>query len=393
MRGEIILKPTGAITVGNVSEFEKSFQEQMGGISAPVIVVDMSEVSHISSAGLRMFLNLSQTASSMQLINLNSEVYEVFSITGLTRIMDVRRQYKNIDIGGLEIVGRGVTATVYRIDQEKIVKIYRKGVKEEDILHEQEVTRNAMLAGVPTMLAFETVKAGEQMGTVFEAFNYDLLISVYVNASWEERNELIRKYAHTLQKMCRVEVNPEEFADVKTIIWERYERVKERLSEEGSSVFHDMIERIPNDYRFVHGDCHMENLMLDGKGNLVVIDLGISGYGNAIFALSGVAHYKVFIELITDETTFKNKGYLSFDESRELYHKFMDAYCEGLNADQIKLVEQGVYLYSCLFSVLEYVGTPLVTDELFEELSGKLIRAAAEDFDYGSMFRYIGMQL
>ncbi len=389
MGEKIVLKPAGAITAGNTGILEKSFLEQMGGIASPDIIVDMAEVSHISSAGLRLIMKLQQTTSSMQLVNLNPEVYEVFSITGLTRIMDVRRQYKNIDLEGLELIGQGATASVYRIDEEQIVKVYREDIREEEILHEQELTRNAMLAGVPTMLSFEMVKAGGRLGTVFEAFNYDTLISVYTGASMEEREELIRKYARTLREMCSVEVDPGEFTGFRSITWERYERAKERLSEEGAAVFRDMIERIPDDHRFVHGDCHMENLMLDGKGSMVVIDLGISGYGNAIFALSGVAHYKVFTELISDEASYKKKSGLSFGEAEELYHRFIEAYCEGQKEEQIRLADQGVYLYSCLFSALEYVGTPLVTDETFRDLAGKLIKASEEGFDWDSVFRCI----
>ncbi len=389
MKEKIVLKPAGAITANNVDALEKSFQEQLKGISSPDIIVDMANVSYISSMGLRLLMSLNAKASSLQLINLNSDVYEVFSITGLTSVMNVRRQYKNIDINGLEIIGQGVTATVYRIDEEKIVKIYREDIREEDILHEQDETRNAMLAGVPTMLSFETVKAGDRMGAVYEAFNYDTLISVYTTASSKKKEELIRQYARTVRKMCCVEVDPREFTDFKALTWDRFDRAKGRLSEEGIAAFKDMIERIPDDHRFVHGDCHMENLMVDGKGNMVVIDLGISGYGNAIFALSGVAHYKVFVELITDEEKFKKKGHVSFAESQELYHRFIEAYCEGQDPEKIKLVDQGVYLYSCLLSALEYVGTPLVMDEMFGKLSDKLIKASEEGFDYDSMFRYI----
>ncbi len=130
----------------------------------------------------------------------------------------------------------------------------------------------------------------------------------------------------------------------------------------------------------------MGNLMLDQEENLYVIDLGISGYGNSVFALSGVAHYIVFTELITDENAFKKKAVLDFAEAEELYHRFISVYCEELDKEKRELVDQGVYLYCCLFSALEYAGTPLVTNESFRTLSDKIVKASDTGFNYSGMF-------
>ncbi len=386
MDNKIILKARGKITADNVAKWKESFLETIGGSKKPDIVVDLEEVYYISSAGLRLMLFLRGLASSIELINASPDVYDVFSVTGLTAILNVRRRFKDISCDGLKVLGKGVTATVYRYNDEQIVKIYNEDVKEEDLLLEQDKTRKAFLAGVPTMIAFDTVSAGDRLGAIYEAFNFDTLFSVYIKASDDERQVLTRKYARTVRQMCRVEVQPVDFTDFKAVAAERLEKAKERLDEKTYVTLQHMIDQIPDEDRFVHGDCHMENLMLDPDGNMVVIDLGISGFGNAVFALSGVAHYKVFIELIEDENAFKEKSGLSFAESEELYHRFMDGFCEGLDEDKTALVDQGVYLYCCLLSALEYVGTPLVTDECFKSLTDRAAKASDSGFDFSGMF-------
>lgn len=387
MDDKVILKARGKITAESVEELKKSFLEQIDGVKNLKIVFDMAEVYYISSAGLRLVMLLRQKDPSIKLINLCPDVYEVFSVTGLTRIMDIRRMYKEISLDGLTVLGKGTTATVYRLNNEQIVKIYNEDVKEEDLLLEQDKTRKALLAGVPTMLSFDTVRAGDKLGAVYEAFNYETLLPVYVAASQMEREEYIKKYAQIIREMCSIEVSPDDFMSFKDLTKERLDQIKDRLDENTFTVFKDMIDQIPDDHRFVHGDCHMENLMVDPDGNLVVIDLGISGQGNEIFTLSGIGHYKVFIDLIADESAFKKKSLLSFSEAEELYHRFIAEYCEGLDEKRIELVDQGVYLYCCLLSVLEYAGTFLLTDEVFQSLSEKLVKAAVDGFDYSGMFQ------
>ncbi len=386
MDNKIVLKTRGKITAQNADSIKEMFLEKINGTDHPHIVVDMSEVYFISSAGLRVMMELQKRASFIEVINLSPDVYEVFSVTGLTEVMHARRMYKEITIDGLQVLGRGATATVYRINDEQIVKVYNKDVTEEELLLEQAKTRKALLAGVPTMLSFETVRVGDQLGAIYEVFDFATLVSIYVDASDEERQNLTRKYAVTVRQLCGIEVEPEDFTDFKGITKERLEKIKDRIDEKTFAIFRNMIDQIPDEYRFVHGDCHMENLMLDQDENLVVIDLGISGYGNSVFALSGIAHYKVFIELITDEEAYKSKGGLSFAEGKELYHRFMMVFCEKLDEKRRELAEQGVYLYSCLFSALEYVGTPLVTDESLQFLSEKIVKAFDEGFDFAQLF-------
>ncbi len=389
MKDTITLKPRGKITSENVGEWKQTFLSQIGGAQKPDLMVDMSEVYYISSAGLRLMMTLREMASGIHLKNVSPDVYDVFSVTGLTEILDVRRLYKDISCRGLKVLGKGATATVYRLNDEQIVKVYNKDVSEEDLLLEQDKTRKALLAGVPTMLSFETVIADESLGAIYEAFNFETLLSVYKAASDEKRKELTKQYARMICKMCSIKVNPEDFQSFKHLTRERLEKVRERLDEKTFAVFEEMIGYIPDNRDFIHGDCHMGNLMMDPEGNLMVIDLGISGYGNPVFALSGVARYKVFAELITDEEAFKNKAELSIAEGEELYHRFIAAYCDGQDEKKRELLDVGVCLYCRLFSILELVGTPLVTDETFRSVSDRLVKEYDTGFDYAGIFQVI----
>lgn len=54
--------------------------------------IDASELSYISSAGLRVFLKLRKAVGELTVFNVNSEVYDIFDVTGFTDILNVKKR-------------------------------------------------------------------------------------------------------------------------------------------------------------------------------------------------------------------------------------------------------------------------------------------------------------
>ena len=222
----LVLNMSGNVTAENVPALDKDFQKEIENEKPENIVIDMSQLVSISSSGLRLIIKLSEQFPALSLVSVNDLVYDILETTGFTKMFDVKRAYKEISLKGLPVLGEGATATVYRIDNEKVVKIYKEGISEEELLSEQKETRNAFITGVPTMIAFESVRAGNQLGTVYEAINSEPLISIYSGASPEKRRELIVKYAAAVKKMCRIKVKPEEFPRLRTERLRQFQAVK-----------------------------------------------------------------------------------------------------------------------------------------------------------------------
>ena len=73
------------------SSLEKALSELLNqGYTS--IVLDFLKTSYVSSAGLRVLLGTAKKlpkGKKLELINLNSNVYKVFKLTGLTTIFDI----------------------------------------------------------------------------------------------------------------------------------------------------------------------------------------------------------------------------------------------------------------------------------------------------------------
>ena len=71
------------------------------------LVCDAQDLEYISSAGLRIFLMLAKKYCNFRVTNATQNVYEVFDMTGFTKMMTVERALRRLSIDGLEEIGRG----------------------------------------------------------------------------------------------------------------------------------------------------------------------------------------------------------------------------------------------------------------------------------------------
>lgn len=121
--------------------------------------------------GRKRLRNVTRPATeTVTFANASPEVYDVFEMTGLTQVMDVRRRMRELSLDGLEFVARGANGEVWRIDDETMIKVYNVGTDLEKIHTENQHATAAFMVGVPCAIAFDTVRVGDRYGIVFELF-------------------------------------------------------------------------------------------------------------------------------------------------------------------------------------------------------------------------------
>jgi anti-anti-sigma factor len=89
---QITVVAPARIDATNVADFEKELAPLMG-ILAPDIALDCSELTYISSSGLRVFLSLQKNVSGskgkLTLKNLRADIVEIFEMTGFSNIFTI----------------------------------------------------------------------------------------------------------------------------------------------------------------------------------------------------------------------------------------------------------------------------------------------------------------
>ena len=89
---KVIIYLTGRIDASNIAETESRIREILVGYTGYDAVLDASDLMYISSAGLRIIMKISKIVDNkLRIINCTDEVYEIFSVTGFTDILDVNK--------------------------------------------------------------------------------------------------------------------------------------------------------------------------------------------------------------------------------------------------------------------------------------------------------------
>lgn len=80
----------GKLDTTTAPELEKTFGEILSGVTE--LVLDMTNLEYISSAGLRVILKVQKVMfnqGEMKLLGVNETVMEVFEITGFSSILNI----------------------------------------------------------------------------------------------------------------------------------------------------------------------------------------------------------------------------------------------------------------------------------------------------------------
>ena len=138
----------GRIDATNAAEAEEKIFGIKNENSDKHTVIDADKLEYISSAGLRVILRLRKEEPKLAIINVSSDVYEVFDMTGFTDMVTVEKAYQRMSVEGCEFIAKGANGAVYRYDDETILKTYFAKDALPEIKQERENARKAFVLGI-----------------------------------------------------------------------------------------------------------------------------------------------------------------------------------------------------------------------------------------------------
>ncbi|HCJ41111.1 aminoglycoside phosphotransferase family protein [uncultured Ruminococcus sp.] len=201
---------------------------------------------------------------------------------------------REISTEGCKMLGKGGNGAVYRLDDETIVKVYdSKRYSPERINKSRETTRSAFVQGVPTMIAFDMVKVGENYVVVYEMINAESMNDV-IASSPDKTEEFGHLIADTLKSLHSTEFDEGALPDARRLIRDEV-RVTAEMGIYNSSQakkVYSLVGQIPFRNTFIHHDFHPGNLMYQ-NGSILLIDIDDAGLGHPIIDLASM--YLVYV--------------------------------------------------------------------------------------------------
>ena len=323
----------GRIDSTNAADVEKQLDDIVNENSFEELIIDAQKLEYISSAGLRIILRLKKNNASLKIINVSSDVYEIFEMTGFSEIMPIEKAYREFSVEGCEIIGQGANGKVYRIDPETIIKVYNNPDSLPDIKRERELARKAFVLGIPTAIPYDVVKVGDGYGSVFELLNAKSFAKL-IEEDPDNIDKYIGLYIDLLKKIHSTEVVDDEVPSMKEVAVGWAEDLVEYLPNGYGEKLVQIIENIPDSKHMMHGDYHIKNVMMQ-NGETLLIDMDTICTGEPVFELASMFNAYVGFGSI-DASNVENFLGLSYDRTNYIWEKSLELYCEGKSEEEMQ---------------------------------------------------------
>ena len=335
----ITISLSGRVDSGNAQSVESDILARLAGCGNVGVVIDASKLEYISSAGLRVILRLKKSYHDLKIINVNSEIYDIFEMTGFTEMITVEKAYRVVSVEGCEVIGEGANGKVYRIDGDNVVKTYKNADALAEIQHEREVARLALILGVPTAISYDIVRVGDSYGSVFELLSASSFAKILAKQP-ERFDWCVNEYVKMLKKIHGIEVPEGKLPRIKEKRLEAAARMKDTLPDGLGDKLLKMVEDLPDPDRMIHGDYHTKNIVLAGD-EVLLIDMDTLSVGHPIFDLISMYNAYIGYSEYDPEVVLKFQG---FDQAiaKKFWHDSLAAYIGAKNEEQFKEVENKV---------------------------------------------------
>ena len=270
--GNLTIFLEGRVDSNNAQQVERELLDAASEAPGAAVTLDADKLEYISSAGLRVLMKLRKAAGkTLGVVNVSPEVYEIFDITGFTSLLDVRKKLREISVEGCEKLGEGGNGAVYRLDEDKIVKVYKPWMELPAIDRERSFAKTAFMNGIPSVIAYDTVKVGNCLGVVFELLKSDTLGHA-MRDNPDQLEAYVDQYVALAKTLHSTHVPEGSFTRIQDVMRERADNLDKWCSAEEIALLHRIIDDIPDAGTVTHNDLHPGNIMIQ-DGELVLIDM------------------------------------------------------------------------------------------------------------------------
>ena len=313
----------GRIDASNAAEAEEKIFNIKNNNPGKHIVVDADQLEYISSAGLRVILRLRKEEPKLAIINVASDVYEVFDMTGFTDMVTIEKAYKRMCVDGCEFIAKGANGAVYRYDAETIVKTYFAKDALPEIKQERENARRAFVLGINTAIPYGIVRVGDGYGTVTELLNATSVTKLIRNSP-DDMSEAAKYYIDMLKSIHAIQVEDGEVPDMKETALAWADFVADHIPEAQGKKLRALIEAVPKRNTLMHGDYHTNNIMVQ-NGEPLLIDMDTLCMGHPVFELGSMFNAFVGYSELNHQNMMDFFGY-SFETAGRFWNLALRMY-------------------------------------------------------------------
>ncbi len=310
------------------------------------LVFDFEKLDYISSAGLRILLNMAKKEKTkIQIFNIPLEIYDILEDTGFVRLFEAHKAMKKYSLSDFEMIGRGANGEVYRVDSENVIKVFQKSAPIEEIDRERKLAQETLLAGIPTAISYSVVMADDRYGIMFEMINADTLSNMLKNNP-DRYDELTDKYVALYKRMHETEVDKECFPSIKDLYEDAISECASWYTEDETEKLISLVRSVPDRSTMIHGDYHPNNVMIQDD-EIVLIDMGDVSYGHPIFDFLATAATQVNLVKLSPEYA-ETHTKMPAELITRTWNRLIAGYFPEFDSEKRQKIEEQIAMFSKL---------------------------------------------
>lgn len=166
----------------------------------------------------------------------------------------------------MKLVGKGFTAEVFEISEDKVIKLFNKDYPLVAIKREFKNTKLMNSFNIAAPKAYKITKLDERIGIV-----YSYVKGHHIEDSFNSQVNL----EQLLQQFCNLQKSFYQHKKATLLSYKTYGKylVKEKIKDKNlANEYLKFIKSFPNSNTVVHGDFHPLNVLVEKDGSLKVID-------------------------------------------------------------------------------------------------------------------------
>lgn len=327
---------------------------------AKTLEIDCEQLSYIAGIGLRYLLLIHEFGYQIICKGVSQEVYEIFDETGLTRIMNIQKKPRKIQIDESKSIAHGTVGTIYRLDKDKVLKLFNRGVTLDDIEREKQYAQTAFILGIPTAISYEVVQVDDCYGIILEMAGHTTFSKELTN-HMDQFDNLVKQYTSLLKKIHKTPIETGMMPSIKDIYHQYIDRA-EYLSRAEINSLHLLVDSVPERYTMIHGDYHANNVMMKDN-EMILIDLGDISYGHPIFDLAGMYVSHVLVGSYQPDFIKAGMG-IDYQTCLKLWNSVLQEYFKNETAENLSQKEQLIRQFAYMKLSLMYVLAPGIENAL-----------------------------
>ncbi|MCR5346873.1 MAG: anti-sigma factor antagonist [Fretibacterium sp.] len=368
---QLVFTVEGRVDSVTVKEFEDMVTRERTAHPEGGIVFDCADLEYISSAGLRILLSLRKKEKEpIQLINVSPKVNEILEVTGFSQLFEVSRGMKDISGRDVRKLGGTSSLTIYRMDNDTLLKVYSSEKSLEAIEQERKYAQIAFMSGIPTIIAYDVVMYKGKYGMLYELVQVDTVSSI-MSSSPEELGQFAVEMGKLLKVVHSSEPDPGVLPETQTLYEGWAQKMERWLQPEEKEALNRLIQAIPPADTVVYGNFYGRSVFVQGAELLLINMAGIS-CGNPVFDLGTVYMYYVN----EPQQVVKNMTGLDPDEAKKFWDVMVRTYFDTNDDNVIQKHEEVIRAAALLRATV----TPAMGSMQAEEIERLVGQARSKVF-------------